>query len=85
MGVDEAIRIHACVLNVDYAEALEHVRDYGLLESAILRPQNLFHYQQSAELSALAATLLFGLVNNHPPDQVEEWIRHNLEPLPRSS
>jgi len=42
------------------------LRDRGLLESALERPRNRFHYDSDADLPALAAALGFGLANNHP-------------------
>jgi death on curing protein len=41
------------------------VRDPGLLESALARPQNQFAYGQS-DLAALAAAHAFGIARNHP-------------------
>jgi len=41
------------------------VRDRGLLESALGRPLNQWHYQQ-AELAELAAAYAFGIARNHP-------------------
>lgn len=41
------------------------VRDEGLLDSALDRPQNLFAYGKPT-LFALAASYAFGLVKNHP-------------------
>jgi death on curing protein len=41
------------------------VRDEGLLDSALSRPQNLFAYGQPS-LFDLAASLAFGLIKNHP-------------------
>ena len=42
------------------------LRDRGLLESALARPQNLLHYQPESDLCALAASYGFGLARNHP-------------------
>jgi death-on-curing protein len=43
------------------------VRDEGLLESALARPQQLYAYGAPApDLSDLAAALAFGLARNHP-------------------
>lgn len=43
------------------------VRDEGLLESALARPQQLFAYgDPPPDLAELAATLAFGLARNHP-------------------
>jgi death-on-curing protein len=41
------------------------IRDEGLLDSALGRPENLFEYGQPT-LSELAASYAFGLVKNHP-------------------
>lgn len=42
------------------------VRDSGLLESALARPQNRLAYDARADLPALAAAYAFGLARNHP-------------------
>jgi len=44
---------------------LAGIRDNDLLDSAINRPQHLFHYG-SPTLYDLAAAYAFGLVKNHP-------------------
>lgn len=44
---------------------LEGIRDAGLLESALARPQNLAAYQQ-ADAADLAAAYSYGLARNHP-------------------
>ena len=41
------------------------LRDAGLLESALARPQNLLHYGEP-DLAALAAAYAFGIARNHP-------------------
>jgi len=41
------------------------IRDTGLLESALARPQNLFAYGES-DLAALGAAYAFGIARNHP-------------------
>lgn len=41
------------------------IRDEGLLDSALARPQNLLAYGQPS-LFELAASYAFGLVKNHP-------------------
>lgn len=41
------------------------VRDHGLLESALMRPQQLAHYGK-ADIAQLAAAYGFGLAKNHP-------------------
>ena len=42
------------------------LRDRGLLESAIARPQQIYAYEQDADLARLAAAYCFGLIRNHP-------------------
>src|SRR4051794_7973161 len=43
----------------------EGIRDQGLLESALARPQNKFAYGET-DLAALAAAYVFGIARNHP-------------------
>ena len=45
---------------------LSGVRDEGLLESAIQRPRQLYHYGENPSLFGLTASLCLGLVKNHP-------------------
>jgi len=42
------------------------VRDEGLFESAMMRPKNLAHYNENADISDLAASYAYGLAKNHP-------------------
>jgi death-on-curing protein len=44
---------------------LDGIRDLGLLESALARPQNKFAYGET-DLAALAASYGFGIARNHP-------------------
>jgi death-on-curing protein len=41
------------------------IRDAGLLESALARPQNKFAYGET-DLASLAAAYAFGIARNHP-------------------
>ncbi len=41
------------------------VRDEGLLESALSRPERLYHYEEAC-LYAIAASYCFRIVKNHP-------------------
>jgi death-on-curing protein len=41
------------------------IRDQGMVESAIARPVNRWHYGET-DLAALAAAYAFGLAKNHP-------------------
>lgn len=45
---------------------LDGIRDENLLESALARPRNRFHYEQDVDLATLAAAYGFGLARNHP-------------------
>jgi death-on-curing protein len=45
---------------------LAGVRDKGLLESALARPQNLFAYEGVKDVAQLAAAYAFGIAKNHP-------------------
>jgi death-on-curing protein len=63
LGVDEVIDMHAEQLAVFGGP--EGIRDRGLLESAVLRPVNQWHYGQT-DMAALAAAYAFGLARNHP-------------------
>jgi death-on-curing protein len=45
---------------------LSGVRDMGLLESALSKPQQLYHYQAESSLFDLATAYSFGLAKNHP-------------------
>lgn len=41
------------------------VRDDGLLESALSRPRQKWHYDPGTDLATLAAAYAFGIVKNH--------------------
>lgn len=41
------------------------IRDRGMLESALARPKNQWHYGEK-DLAALAGAYAFGLAKNHP-------------------
>lgn len=58
------------VLAVHEQQIAEHggtqgVRDLGLLESALARPQNLAAYGEP-DIAAMAAAYAFGIARNHP-------------------
>src|ERR1041384_653024 len=42
------------------------VRDPGLLESALNRPKNAFHYEPDCSIQRLAALYAHGISRNHP-------------------
>ena len=45
---------------------LAGVQDENLLESALARPRQKWHYGKGFDIPALAAAYAFGLVKNHP-------------------
>ena len=45
---------------------LPGIRDENVLESALARPRQKWHYSESTDLAILAAAYGFGLVKNHP-------------------
>lgn len=45
---------------------LPGTRDENVLESALARPQQKWHYGAQPDVSILAAAYAFGLVKNHP-------------------
>ena len=63
--------IDRVALELLHAESIaEHggspgLRDEGLLQSALARPQNLFAYEECSDLARLAASYGFGLAKNH--------------------
>jgi death-on-curing protein len=62
LDIDEIVDMHAEQLAIFGGP--EGVRDRGLLESAISRPVNQWHYEQT-DMAALAAAYAFGLARNH--------------------
>jgi len=61
----------AVILAIHDEQLAEHgggtgVRDDGLLDSALARPQNRLAYDAAADLATLAAAYAFGLARNHP-------------------
>ena len=53
-------------MQIDRFGGAEGVRDLGLLESALTRPQQLFHYGDDVKIPRLAAAYAFGIARNHP-------------------
>lgn len=41
------------------------IRDQGLFESALARPQNVYAYEPDADVARLAAAYAFGISSNH--------------------
>ena len=44
----------------------EGLRDEGLLDSALVRPANLHHYEDCDDLPGMAAAYAAGIIQNHP-------------------
>lgn len=42
------------------------IRDEGLLDAALARPEQLAHYEPASDLPSLAAAYLFGITGSHP-------------------
>lgn len=69
--MDEPIWLSRPVVETLHADQVrEHggqlgLRDVGLLESALARPQHVWTYERDADLTALAAEYGFGLARNH--------------------
>ena len=60
-----ALAIHSAQLSEHGGTA--GVRDEGLLESALARPQQLYAYgDPTTDLAELAAALAYGIARNHP-------------------
>jgi death-on-curing protein len=62
---EEAVTLYADLMGLGAADPADYVRDWNLLESALARPQNAALYE-GADIARQAATLLWGLVKNHP-------------------
>ncbi len=63
--LDKAVVIAAHDAQIAQYGGLSGVRDHGLLDSALARPQNAYAYGVS-DFHALAATIAFGIARNHP-------------------
>ena len=69
--MSEPVWLHRNVLELLHSESIaEHggadgLRDEGLFESALARPQNLFAYEGTKDIARLAASYAFGLAKNH--------------------
>jgi len=65
LTAEQVLFIHSCLINETGGS--HGVRDLGLLESAIARPQATFGGKELySDLFMKAAALMISLVNNHP-------------------
>lgn len=62
---EEVLATHLLIVNRPSASASDVVRDWNLLESALNRPRAAAYYE-GADLVRQAATLVWGMVENHP-------------------
>ena len=60
LSVDEVLEIHTAL--IDRFGGADGLRDRGLLESALYRPQSGYY----ADLVEMAAAMFESLINNHP-------------------
>lgn len=64
LTVDEVRRLHA--LQIDECGGSPGIRDAGLLESAVLRPRQRYHYGELKTIVDLAVAYATALSGNHP-------------------
>lgn len=65
LTLDHVLAAHARVKGIPFENAIDHVHRRDLLESALARPRNVAGYE-GADVATQAASLLWGLVRNHP-------------------
>ncbi|HEV2651305.1 MAG TPA: type II toxin-antitoxin system death-on-curing family toxin [Rhizomicrobium sp.] len=69
--MSEPVWVRRDVLELLHSESIathggaDGMRDEGLFESALSRPQNLFAYEGTTDVARLAASYAFGLAKNH--------------------
>ena len=64
LDLDTVLAIHE--RQVERFGGVAGVRDQGLVESALARPQQLYHYGGETDVLTLAVRLGIGLALNHP-------------------
>ena len=64
VALDMVLAIHK--LQIAEHGGADGVRDIGLLESALMRPQNILAYETATDIASLAAAYTFGIAKNHP-------------------
>lgn len=65
LTADEVLVLYADLMNTEGSDPRSLVRDWNLLESALDRPKHAAYYE-NADIETQAATLLWGIVKNHP-------------------
>lgn len=64
IGYSEAVDLHLALMKL-WGEKRYGVESRDLIESALARPKHAVVYE-NADITRQAATLLFGLIKNHP-------------------
>ncbi|MGH6978489.1 MAG: type II toxin-antitoxin system death-on-curing family toxin [Brevundimonas sp.] len=64
LEIEMILAVHDEALAID--GGAPGLRDHGLLESALERPKNRYHYEGVEDLCDLAATYAVGIAKNHP-------------------
>ncbi|MBX3476004.1 MAG: type II toxin-antitoxin system death-on-curing family toxin [Brevundimonas sp.] len=64
LEIETVLAAHDEALAIDGGMA--GLRDRGLLESALERPKNRYHYEGVEDVCELAATYAVGIAKNHP-------------------
>ena len=64
IGANVVVAIHK--LQISEHGGSDGIRDQGLLESALARPQNIAAYEPDADVARLAAAYGYGIIKNHP-------------------
>jgi death-on-curing protein len=63
LSIEDILDIHAQQLALFGGAG--GIRDFGLIESALLRPENLYHYEGERDVLTLAVRLGIGIAENH--------------------
>ncbi len=65
LTADEVLVLYTELIRIEGMDPRSFVRDWNLLESALARPKHAAYYE-NADVETQAATLLWGIVRNHP-------------------
>jgi death-on-curing protein len=64
--IDRRVLLHLHLASLAQFGGASGICDANLLDSALARPVNRFHYEPSADIPALAASFGYGLAKHHP-------------------
>jgi death on curing protein len=64
--INRRVLLHLHLASLAEFGGASGIRDANLLDSALARPVNRFHYEPAADIPALAASYGYGLAKNHP-------------------